>query len=101
MLRPFLSCAASMAEERQLLQVARKAWRDALHGRVMHSMIPRAGASLIAEMKDMAEQNRRLKKMHAKRSAEGGAWRKALRPSIAWQAIAEQSVERLRGERWP
>ena len=28
----------------------------------MRSMIPKVDASLIAEMKDMAEQNRRLKK---------------------------------------
>ncbi len=45
-------------------------------------------ASLIAEMKDMAEQNRRLKKMYAEMSmqndlSEGSAWKKALRPSSA------------------
>jgi len=49
-----------------------------LHGRVMRSMIPRVDASLIAEMKDLAEQNRRLKKMYAEMSMQNDLLKEAL-----------------------
>ena len=45
-------------------------------------------ASLIGEMKDMAEQNRRLKKMYAEMSLQN-------------QAPGKKRQGRLRGERWP
>jgi len=37
----------------------------ALHGRVMRSMIPSVDASMISEMKALAEENCRLKRMYA------------------------------------
>jgi len=62
-------------------------------------------ASLITEMKDMAEQNRRLK-MYAEMSMQNellkeALGKKALRPSTARQGIALQCPERDGGERWP
>ena len=51
--------------QRELLQMACEVWRDALHGRVMRSMIPRVDASMVAQMKAMADENRRLKRMYA------------------------------------
>ena len=49
-------------------------------------MIPRVDASLISEMKDMAEENRRLKRMYAEMSMQNdllkeALGKKALRPS--------------------
>ena len=51
-----------------------------------HAKFGGMDASLITGMKYMAEQSRRLKRMYAEMSmqnasAEGGAWKKALRPS--------------------
>jgi hypothetical protein len=65
-------------EQRQLLQMAGQVWRYALHGRVLRSDVPRVDASLIAEMKDMAEQNRRLKKMYAEMSMQNDLLKEAL-----------------------
>ena len=55
--------------QREFLQVARYFWQDALHGRVSRSDVPRVDASMISEMKDMAEENRRLKRMYAEMSS--------------------------------
>ena len=49
-----------------------------MHGRVLRSDVPRVDASLIAEMKDMAEQNRRLKKMYAEMSMQNDLLKEAL-----------------------
>jgi hypothetical protein len=65
-------------EQRQLLQMAGQVRRHSLHGRVSLSDAPRVDASLIAEMKDMAEQNRRLKKMCAKMSMQNNLLKEAL-----------------------
>ena len=71
----------------------------------------RMDASLITKMKDMAEQNRRLKRMYAEMSMQNDLPKEAaLRPSIApshtycvcaagnGQAIAKQSAERVADE---
>ena len=58
--------------------MAGKVWRYALHGRVSRSDVSRVDASLIAEMKDMAEQNRRLKKMCAVMSMQNELLKEAL-----------------------
>ncbi len=50
--------------------MARKVWLDALHGGVSDSDVPRVCVSLISEMKDMAEENRRLKRMYAEMSMQ-------------------------------
>jgi len=44
----------------------------------MRSMIPRVDASLISEMKDMAEENRRLKRMYAEMSMQNDLLKEAL-----------------------
>ena len=58
-------------------------------------------ASIDVEMKDMADENRRLKRMYAEMSmqndsAEGSPWKKALRPSqrreMAMNAVARPGV---------
>lgn len=63
-------------------------------------------ASMISEMKDMAEGSRRLKRMHAEMSmqnvsAEGGRSEKALRPSqrneIAENAVSKHGVRMALG----
>ena len=53
-------------------------WQVTLYGRVMRSMIPRVDASLMSEMKDMAEENRRLKRMYAEMSMQNDLLKEAL-----------------------
>jgi hypothetical protein len=55
-------------EQRQFLQVAGQVWRYALSGFCFAKPCRVTDASLITEMKDMAEQNRRLKRMYAEMS---------------------------------
>jgi putative transposase len=62
-------------------------------------------AFLMSEMKDMAEENRRLKRMYAEMSMQNdllkeALGKKALRPSIAGSGLLANH-ERVRGERWP
>ena len=50
-------------------------------------------ASMVSEMKAMAEENRRLKRIHAERSVEGSFGKKALRPSQR-KEMAEEAVSK-------
>lgn len=47
---------------------------------------------MISEMKDVAEENRRLKRMYAEMSMQNDLLKKAL---------GKKRYGRLRGERWP
>ena len=58
--------------------MAGQVWRYALHGRVSRSDVPRVDASLIARMKDMAEQNRRLERMYAGMSMQNELLKEAI-----------------------
>ena len=58
--------------------MAGQVWRHALHGRVSRRDVPRVDASLISEMKDMAEENRRLKRMYAEMSMQNDLLKEAL-----------------------
>jgi hypothetical protein len=57
-------------EQRQFLQMAGQVWWNALSGFCAAKPCRVMDASLIAEMKDMAEQNRRLKRMYAEMSMQ-------------------------------
>jgi hypothetical protein len=65
-------------EQCKFLQVARQIWRHALSAECCAIACRVIDASLIAEMKDMADQNRRLKKMYAEMSMQNGLLKEAL-----------------------
>jgi putative transposase len=65
-------------EQRQLLQMAGQVWWDALSADYFVIACRVIDASLIAEMKDMAEQNCRLKKMYAEMSMQNDLLKEAL-----------------------
>ena len=67
-----------VSKQRQLLQVAREVWRHALSADYLVIACWVIDASLIAEMKDMAEQNRRLKKMYAEMSMQNDLLKEVL-----------------------
>ena len=59
-------------------ELCREHGMSSASGRVMRSMIPRVDASLMSEMKDMAEENRRLKRMYAEMSMQNDLLKEAL-----------------------
>ena len=65
-------------EQRKFLQVARQIRRHALSAECCAIACRVIDASLISEMKDMAEQNRRLKKMYAEMSMQNELLKEAL-----------------------
>ncbi len=83
--------------------MAGQVWRHGLHGRVMRSMIPRVDASLISEMKDMAEENRRLKRMYAEMSMQNDLLKEALGKSVkavsASRTCRDIAAQRAAGQR--
>ncbi len=63
------------------------------------------GASLIAEMKDMTDQNSRLKKMYAEMSMQNELLKEALGNKRYGRPLPDRRMlafaDRVRGERWP